>query len=214
VAKVAISEFSEYVRPDVSGCPEDIIERAVRDSMIEFCESTTIWRDDTLLLNTVVGLNTYELDVGREVFVMDVLNLFYLGEELKPTTAECLDKVSRAWRTTVGTPTKFVVIDHEVVQLDRLPSVATVAALTGTLICKPTRSATQVPSWLFENYVEAIAKGACSRLLKMKDKKWSNYEVGHQKYKEFLADVTDTKSFAEKGMLRKNNQRVNPRRIV
>mgnify|MGYP003143257330 FL=1 len=55
------SDFNLFIRPEVQGCPDFMIERAVRDSVIDFCQRTDIFKPEPEFVTIIKGINEYEV---------------------------------------------------------------------------------------------------------------------------------------------------------
>ena len=52
------SDLNLYVRPEVQGAPDFIIERAIRDSAIDFCSRSDIYMPEPEFMTVIEGVTS------------------------------------------------------------------------------------------------------------------------------------------------------------
>ena len=78
------SDFSAHVRPEVQGAPDFVIERAVRDSAIDFCSRTDIYMPEPEFLTVIAGLNEYAVSLPTGTELNHILDIFKDKSALSP----------------------------------------------------------------------------------------------------------------------------------
>ena len=176
---VDYEEFLPEVRSEVPECPEVVCINAIRDTVIDFCQKTTVWRYDVDSITVASDVADYEIDIDDYIKVAG-LNWAYLidanGEEsyLTVTSEDSLDnggpRSVSLWRTKTGTPTHIYLKDPRTVRLVYIPEAA-FSLYLGAWV-KPSRNSYEVPEFIYEKYLEAIAAGAKARILNMPTRPW------------------------------------------
>ncbi len=59
------SDFTLYVKPEVGGAPDFLIERAVRDTAIDFCQRTDVYIPEPEFITIIEGVNEYAVTILR-----------------------------------------------------------------------------------------------------------------------------------------------------
>lgn len=163
----ALSAFTQYIMPEVPGCPEPLIDDAVRRAAIEFCSRTRVIRE-RIAFNTVAAQDYVTLapvggNVGRVYRVM-------IGDTiLEPTRREDFDEDG-----DTGQPLEYYIEQPNTLRLYPVPDAvyATVAHVAVT----PNRDAATLDDVLFTIWRDEIAAGACAILKMMPGKPWHNMD--------------------------------------
>lgn len=212
---VALSVFYPYALPYVIGAPEPLLERAVRDACISFCEETSLIQEITVI-NVVAGRAEYEIDTPSMSKLAKVLRVFYRGEVITPSPTEMV---------TVGGA--FVGTDAQSAPKTYFQKTPTAAEITlyptpdesvfGGIVVRaayaPTRTATQVDETLFQDWAEAIGKGAAAMIMDMPGQPYSNPGMAMSLSAAFQAAVSSASIQARRGMV-VTASRVQPRPFV
>lgn len=180
-----LSSFTSRVAPHALTAPDVLIEQAVLDTCIDFCERTLIVRATLDPFNTSPGVQEYDLEATDSSLTVARLMRAWLGtQELRPWSE---DQVSDpfAFQSSVtgytrptGTPNFFDEPEPGTIGFYPAPDAAYPVAIRAAL--KPLRSATVVPDVLFENWANAIADGALARIFTMPAYLQANLAGAHQ----------------------------------
>jgi hypothetical protein len=159
----ALSAFTPYVAPDVPGCPEPMIDDAVRTAAIEFCEKTRALRE-RVAFNTVADQDYVVLaptggDVAR------LYKLMYGDRKLDPTTRADFDEDG-----DTGEPREYYIEPPNTLRLYPVPDA--IYAMVAHVAVTPDRDATTLDDTLYNNWRDEIAAGAKARLMLMKNQPW------------------------------------------
>ncbi len=188
--------FFPDLMPNVPGCPEVAAEHALLRAAQRFCELTFAWRVTLEPLTTVAGTDEYEIEFPDRSELVRIEDSKLNGRDIEakmPNTAgrcrdfiECLDG-------------KNVIVNP-------------VPAATGSLILKvtlkPSNRAIGIEDFLFDQYVEVIAKGA-EGLLKQHAQKTYSTADGPAVWQAFEARCATIKMKLWRGSAR-NNARTTP----
>lgn len=185
------SAFSPWIRPSVAGCPDPVIERAICDAAIEFCELTQAFVERTKFA-TKVGAATYEVmsDSGIPGMVTGVtLNT----RVLPPVYIDALTNArGEAWQDDTGAPTNYLADFEDQVRVYPTPDKAETGTMT--LATRPSRSDTGWDDRLYERYGETIADGALARLLGQTGVPWSDANAALYKRQCFMRAINKVRA--------------------
>ena len=220
----SLKEWIGYIEPEGPADPSAIL-RATRDALGEFCEISTIWREETERVSTVADTVAYTLRVPDWSAIVDVLELEYDDLILTPATEKELDVIYgigsdlkgnqwmwgvvtgvQGWRALTATsPEYFYLLPTRQIRLVPIPTTALTNGLTPrVVVLKPSYKAMEVPEFLFEHYRDDIALGAKARLLKQSNVPWSNPRIGEEYYQQFVQKAAQAKMRADSSNLMRN----------
>ena len=187
----AWSAFLPWVQPLVPGCPNPMVERAVCDAAIEFCELTQAFTERAAL-RARAGRATYE--VQSDDGIPGMVQAVTLGDRvLPPVFLEALTNAyGEAWKDHTGTP-RYYIGDGED-QLRLYPTPDKDETGTMTLAIRPSRTATQWDDRLYERYGEVIADGALARLLNQVATPWVDANAALQRRQRFLQGINKVRA--------------------
>lgn len=187
----AWSAFAPWVKPLVPGCPDPMVERALCDAAIEFCEMTQAFTERATL-RTRAGQPVYEVvsDDGIPGMVQGVT----LDERvLPPVFLEALTNAyGEAWKDHTGTPRYYIGDGEDQLRLYPTPEIDEVGTMT--LAIRPSRTDTQWDDRLFERYGETIADGALARLLNQVSTPWVDPNAALQRRQRFLQGINKVRA--------------------
>ena len=208
----SLSDFYPYVMIDVPGCPEVVVDTALRSSMIEFCEKSLAVQRDLDPVTVVAGTLDYDLEPPTDQKVVKLLRVWYKTTELTPTAPddvtkpEVYNRLFSGANTTGAEPRTYVQKDDITFSVYPLPLETAANALTIRAALKPSRSATTFEDVLFEDYAEVIANGAKYRLLGMPGKPWMSGPAAAAAMTMFISGMNVARLRAIKGGTRANLQ--------
>lgn len=161
----ALSAFTPYIAPEVPGCPEPLIDDAVRRAAIEFCDKSRALRE-RVAVNTVASQDYVTLaPTGGDV--AHLYKLMVGDETLDPTTRTDFDEDG-----DTGQPLEYYVEPPNTLRLYPVPDA--IYALVAHVAVKPDRDATTLDDVLYNNWRDEIAAGAKARLMLMSKQPWYN----------------------------------------
>lgn len=208
------------VLPWVPGCPEAVALSKVRNSAIQFCERSTIWRADHAAIDIEAAKHTYDLTSPVEnARIHKVVHAAHDGFPLDEMSEDELDlkwpklggqypnlqdlTTSTPWRQIEsdranlyhqpsGDPTKIRIIG--------IPTAAKVAGLEVKLALKPLPNAEDGDDRLYFDWYQQIAAGALAQLLAVPEE-WANKHRNLFTYysNQFEAGVREAKGRAATG---------------
>tara|TARA_B100000519_G_C14052433_1_gene348092 strand:+ start:111 stop:734 length:624 start_codon:yes stop_codon:yes gene_type:complete len=158
------SDFSIYVRPEAQGAPEFLVERAVRDSAIEFCTRTDVYMAEPEFITIVEGVNEYSVTIPVGTELNRVIDVFDNRVALKPVAyQELLHRLGD--ETETGTPKYYSSRDNAEVFFAPIPGEANSFRVLYSL--KPSSASTSIADTVGKEHRETIAHGALYRLQMM-----------------------------------------------
>lgn len=196
---VLVESFEPYIRPDVVNAPVALVTQKLISTIIEFCQDSKIWQEEMDAITLIPAVRKIEIPVLPNSTLCDIRRLVYKGKtELVAKSIDEMDRDDPTWRTRNGVGKNYVNINKSVIQLVGHPIDVEPLALTGRIALQPSRTATKVEDFLFNDYVDYIACGTKAKLFAMKDKEWSDeksaltemasYETGLEKAKSKAQD--------------------------
>jgi hypothetical protein len=160
---VPVSAFFSRLLPNVIGCPEPLAQQALVDSAIEFCSQSLVTTTDLDPVSVTAGVGNYELDLPAQTELAQIMRVWLDGRMLGPVPTYEVQSVE----SFPGMPTYYFGRDIDEVLNVRLfptPDKDVPNGLVVRVATKPTRTATQVHSVLFERWSDVIVEGALARL--------------------------------------------------
>lgn len=201
-------QFHEYVLPNVQGCPVGIVDSCIRSACIEFCEKSLLWQQISEPTDIIAGEARYGFSppAGSKVVLVMHASVFPTDSccsELSQVTADELNKHRPDWPTYESDkPFAFFMDTDSSIRVIGIPKETLLAYFTLTVALKPSRSATECPDFLLEDWAEAIAHGALVRLHAMVGKPWSEKTLISYHQQKFRAAISAARSKTSKSRQR------------
>jgi len=168
------ADFSQFIRPEVQGCPDYMIERAVRDSAVDFCTRTDVYVAEPEFVTIVQNVNEYDLSIDAGSELNHILDVFNNTTKLKPVSYSVL-LGALGNESTTGTPQYYAQRDNTQFYLAPIP--ATTASYRVLYSLKPSSTSTSIPDTIGKEYREAISHGALFRLQMMAGQSFGNLSL-------------------------------------
>lgn len=152
---VPVSAFLSRLLPHVLGCPEPLAQQALVDAAISFCDQTLVIQNELEPVDVVAGTNLYELDLPSHTRVAQIMRVRFGERWLGAAPAQG----RRELEGMTGMPAYFftqVVDELLTLQLYPKPDKDLPAGLAVRVALSPTRTATQFPSVLFDEWADVI----------------------------------------------------------
>jgi hypothetical protein len=204
----AYTAFLNDVMPDVPGCTVELATHAIKNSCIEFCEKTLILQRDHDPVTVVAGIVDYDFEPPAGQLVTRIMRAWYKTTELTPLAPDDVNRPEVYNRLFTGAnvdrldPGYILQKDERTFSLYPIP-VSTVAnALTMRVAYKPSRSSTTVEDVIYEDYSEAIAKGAKARLMMSPGKPYTNPQLAAAELELFRQAMNVARQRASRGHVR------------
>jgi hypothetical protein len=168
------ADFSQFIRPEVQGCPDYMIERAVRDSAVDFCTRTDVYVAEPEFVTIVQNVNEYDLSIDEGSELNHILDIFNNTTKLKPVSYSVL-LGALGNESTTGTPQYYAQRDNTQFYLAPIPSTSSSYRVLYSL--KPSSTSTSIPDTIGKEYREAISHGALFRLQMMAGQPFGNLSL-------------------------------------
>lgn len=167
------------ILPDVLGCPDITIERAVRDAAVEFCDRTLVYTVDQEPMVVQAGIAEIDLDIPSGTRLVQVLRAQIGRNRLDRVSREDLYNSGRDWKNEPGRPVAITFETELSVRLVPVPSERLVEPLYIRFAVTPTMASTSLPDAVGERYFKELVNGAKASLLMMPGVPWANAPLGN-----------------------------------
>jgi len=173
-----LSSFYKYIAPDVRGCPQPVVEEAVRDAVIEFCRKTGYWRKWLDSEVSVYEDDEYaELDLPTNTRLVDVIAVQYVNND--GTYGDYLDRDSYEWKGFESAPRL----------LFNTPATEDYDARVRVSLA-PDVDTDTVQDWVYDDFRDTICHGATARLQNMSGASWYRQKQAADHRYSFLMDTS------------------------
>lgn len=165
------SDLNLYVRSEVQGAPDFMIERAIRDSAIEFCSRSDIYMPEPEFMTVISGINEYAVSLPSGTELNHIIDIFENTSPLNPISySELLQRLGD--ESTTGSPRYYAQRDNTDFYLAPIPAAQTTIRVMYSV--KPTSNSSSIPDTVGKEHRELIAHGALYRLQMMSSQPWAN----------------------------------------
>lgn len=187
-----LDAFFPMIIPEVPGCPDMMVEHAIRMTAIDFCRDTLSWTEIQDPIRLVDNVSLYELDAPTDAMVWKVRDVWAGKRRLEPKSMIALQDTMPNWATAQGTdPIYYNAADsRDSIRVFPTPFNTTGQSMTVRVTYVPTATATSLPPYLGQMHLDEIAAGTKARLCMVPGKVWSNPEIGAYYKGVFDAAVT------------------------
>ncbi|RDE25127.1 hypothetical protein DV711_06105 [Motiliproteus coralliicola] len=187
-----LGDFIPFIAPFVNGCPDPLIERAVRHAAIRLCERSACWRATLPAIDTVAGQAAYAVTPPEQSKVARILWAKLEGKELEGATDDGL------LATELSRPEYYYWSTAEFI-LSPVPSQGTTAALLIRAALKPTLDASELDAAIADEYHDGFVHGALNELLSMHEAEWANLALATSYGAMFQNEINRARRKAETG---------------
>lgn len=201
----ALSVFRPRIAPSVYGCLEEVIDRAVLDTAIDFCERSMILKRMAASFATVASQLEYTLPVTADTSISTIMRMWCGDQELTPFNEDNVGtpfgfvSAITGFSSNKGTPRNFHQTGSGVIAFYPIPD--SVYQINIRAAMRPLRSSTQIDDILFEDWVEPIVDGALSRLYLMPGD-WASSTLAKFHSERYEVGLNAALSEASKGVAR------------
>jgi hypothetical protein len=190
----ALTALRSKVQPHVGGCPLPMVDDAILQAVVAFCNRSRAYRYTPADIDVVASTGNYPptLPDGTEI-------AWLLEAELDdlPLDTPLPGSIPPLWETDESTPTAAVVVSATQVGLRKIPDAS--GTLRVRLALRPTQSATTYPDDLHALYQDRIAKGALATLFEMPRQSWSSPELAASARDQFESAISEAEYRADRG---------------
>lgn len=164
-------DLAEYIRSEVQGAPDFLIERSAREAAIEFCVKTDVYRLEPEDLQIIAKIDEYEVTVPSGTELNHIIDIYRDGKPLKPVSYTRLLEITGDG-TQRAKPNSYSQRDNTVFYVAPVPDEK--ETLKALYSVKPSPTSTSIPDTIGREYREALVHGAIFRLQMMSGQTWSN----------------------------------------
>jgi hypothetical protein len=190
------------VMPELPGAPLPLVLNAIRNSVIAFCNGSTVWREWLDPIDVVAGQNTYAIETDSGTDLVQLQSLKFDGRKLTPRDEDWLDNWNPRWRTELRVPEHYMMQDQDNVILAGVPQFGLVGGLLLSVSLQPSRTAKTFPGWIYSQYWEGIADGVKARMMVMPGKPWSSTQLSQMYQGKFDAETAGARADASRSLVR------------
>lgn len=200
--------FFPDVLPDVPGCSPDVALRAIRHTVIEFCEKSLINQVTQDPITLRANITDYDLDAPTGYRVHKVMKAWFKGVELKPVAPDDMvapdayNQQISGYTPTKSPPDAYTQKDFDTVTFLPIPDQVYANAITMRVALVPLRDSTKFDDFLYEQWGEFIACGARARLMLQPAKPYTNQEAAVINQNRYLMAINDARQRAVRGNVR------------
>ena len=204
---VAINTLHKFVRVELPGIPEPVLNDGVEKAIQQFFKESESWRHTVPgLLNWTTAAVFPALNAGTEIptgtRLVRVDNVKYASDgtnlqKVEFMTRQQLDSDYPDWEVKTGNePLRWTN------QGDGTPLIVPIAtadvnnSLKVRAIIAPDDSLTELPDFLYYEFEDDFKNGALARLMKIPGKDWTNLSASAAYASLFKAGITKAKSRA------------------
>jgi hypothetical protein len=201
--------FLHLVLPWVPGCPPALAARAVHAAAAELCAKALVQRQDLAAVDVLAGQAEYDLNPPAGTVVAMVLGVRLDGSPLAAASEETLERMCPSWQgLTAERATHYLLGSASRLVLVPVPDRDTAQALVVRAALSPLPpgrdgdGAADIAQALLDQWADAVAAGARSRLLLMPGKEWSSAELGAVDDRRFRLGLQRARNALAKGRTR------------
>jgi hypothetical protein len=187
------SDITSETLPEVPGCPDITIERAIRDAVIEFCDSTLCYTVDQDPVSVYAGLSEVDLELPSGTRLVQFIRAQIGRDRLARKSRDDLFATGAAWQTMTGRPSAVTYASETSIRLVPIADTALTEQLYIRFAVAPTRSSTAVVDAIGERYFKEFTHGAKAMLLQMPGQPWSNPQLSVMYRMQFERGIREAK---------------------
>jgi hypothetical protein len=190
---VTTTQFSTMV-PEISamlpGCPSLVIERTVRKMAIDLCQRGRVWTQSCTPFVTVAGTYEYALTLSvAYAEPIDIMDAYVIDADGTKTPVVWKPyKAVRASRPEWpedddGLP--IYVTTDLTGYASFVPVPDSVVTAYVKVYARPIATATEIPTWLYNEFQRELFHGTIHELMAMPDRPWSNAKMAEYHGKQW-----------------------------
>lgn len=176
MALTSWSGFYDYIMPHLQGVQNNLVDLALRNVCIDFCQQTGIhldWQAAQDIVGNTANYNLSTAVTGCEVY--QVKTAWADGKPLAFAPLDALNSRNTYWRDETAPAAEG--FTQEVPNVIVLWPTPTTDVTNGLIVLNslcPTRASTGLTDWIASRYMDALANGAVGQLMAMPAKPWTD----------------------------------------
>ena len=166
--------FHPFVVPDVMGCPNPLVDHALRQAAREFCQRSSVWREWADSFTATGLLQRFDFDLPGQAELVAATRATVAGKGIQVLGSHFLPA---DWQLTDTTFTSDALIHISMTEymLYPMPSAGEVVSIEMAL--KPSLTASGVGDDVYNKWAEVVSKGALYRLLSSPGKPYTDLQA-------------------------------------
>tara|TARA_R110000824_G_scaffold61410_1_gene163299 strand:- start:942 stop:1598 length:657 start_codon:yes stop_codon:yes gene_type:complete len=188
----------------VPGCPNPVIEYAIRDAAIEVCERTAAWRYQQADITLTAGTFAYAFvppDSNSEVH--SIFTSTINDSPIKSITIEQAHRFYPDYPSTDtadrATPRYLIYVAADKFQTVPVPNASPTYKIKMHVALKPLRTATGMDKGAMDDLEDVIMHGALQHLLVLPERTWSDRELAAYHAKQYAFKSAERRARANVG---------------
>ena len=174
MANIKYADLAYLVQSELPGCPLFVIERAMRETAIDFFTKTDIHIQELEEVFMVSGEKEYDLSAPQGSDINHVVDVFRnqntSNSSYSPLTAVTITEYYQ--KQGSGTPQYYTMTDNDTILFAPTPSAQETLYVLYSL--KPSQTSTSLNKGIANRNAELLAHGTLYRLQMMPEQAWSN----------------------------------------
>lgn len=190
------NDFITEIRQYAHAAPPIMIRTHVRNTIINFCERTLILKKDPSSFYLDEDEHTYTLKFSGDRYIAIAVKDLQIGEgtdgdPIAETTEHFLDNTVKGWRThEAKTPRGYMLTDDvNKIRFYPMPNADSDDEIFITCAVRPRRDQTEIDTFIYEKWEEAIQAGALASILSIPESSWFNPQLAEQMSQAYKRQV-------------------------
>jgi hypothetical protein len=189
-------DMSTLLPVHIAGCPDFLVEKAIKDATLSFCQRSSAYRVTLDPSLTIANFFEYEVDLPRDTTLVDIHVVVVGGNVLTPETEEGAAQINAKWRNEPGEPKYYIRPNNSTIFLVPTPLVAG-EKIEITASVKPTLGSIQISDDFVEDHVDGIMAGALALLYDTPEMPWTNPQRAMKQEMLFAGHIQEAKQKAD-----------------
>jgi len=180
--------MTKLIAPEVPGCPDPIIEKAVLDNTRIFCFKSQLLRLEIEPIALINGQAEYSIVPPDGYETTGIARAWVNGRELGPMVRRPVKKPSG------NSPTHWLYPSTNKISVHPIPNAKTEASsaeIEAEVFLRPTLTATGCEDEILDLYEPVIVSGAMGKLFSMSKKSWTDLQLSDFHMREFRRGLSE-----------------------
>lgn len=187
-----LADFYPYVSPDLPGCPDETIRRAIVQSVQALCRKAHIWRELQDPMPLISGVREYEADAPIGARIINIEEVFCGARAMEAVTLSSLKWKMPDWQTSRSSEPVYYMGSNDWGSIDVYPlPIDPTGSLTLRAEYEPLIAATVLPDFILQRYQNEIEMGVKARCMIAPKATWSDPVMAEHWRIQFESAVGD-----------------------
>jgi hypothetical protein len=187
----AFTAMLDDVMPELNGCSKELAINALLNAAIELYKKSWILSVDITPITVVPGTSVYVIPAIANKQIIGVRELYVGASKIDPIAGTITSNADHLWKTDVGGVVGYQIENGSSIRLYKVPQVADV--INATIVVAPSKSATDIDTFIYDMYSEALAAGAKARLMTIPHKPFTDAGTAMTYRAQFAEAIRDAK---------------------